>query len=62
MFFQDFNCSRSLKCPLHIGFYALRVGVSVMELKCAELFINHTIQRKHYISIAHTGNFIMYMR
>ena len=35
MFFQDFNFflySRSLKCPLHIASYALRIGMSVMEL------------------------------
>ena len=35
-FFKDFNfCldfSRSLKCPLHIASYAMRIGVSVMEL------------------------------
>ena len=27
-----FLYSRSLKCPLHIASYALRIGVSVMEL------------------------------
>ena len=30
--FQIFLYSRSLKCPLHIASYALRIGVSVMEL------------------------------
>ena len=35
VFFQIINIifiySRSLKCPLHIASYALRIGVSVME-------------------------------
>ena len=26
----------------------------------SEFLISHTFQRKHYISIAHTGHFIMY--
>ena len=34
--FQDFNffeiLDRSLECPLHIASYALRIGISVMEL------------------------------
>ena len=30
--FLIFLYSRSLKCPLHIASYALRIGVSVMEL------------------------------
>ena len=35
MFSQDRNSflyARSLKCPLHIASYALRIGVSVIEL------------------------------
>ena len=48
--FQDFNFC--CKCPLHIASYALRIGVAVMELYKA---LNHTFQRKRYISIAHTG-------
>ena len=51
---------RSLNCPLYIASYALRIGVSVMELLGSEFFIRHIFQCKHYISIAHTGNFIMY--
>ena len=31
-FFQDFKFLLSLKCPLHIASYALRIGVSVVEL------------------------------
>ena len=34
---------------LHIASYVLRIGVSVMELECAEFLISHTFQRKHYI-------------
>ena len=51
-FFQDLNFgySRSLKCPLHIAFYALRIGV----------FVSHTFQHKHCIFIAGTGNLIIY--
>ena len=49
-----------MKCPLHIASYALRIGVSVMELKGSEFLISHTFQRKHYISIACTGNVMMY--
>ena len=61
MFFQDFNFflySRSLKCPLHIASYAPRIGISVMELPGSEFLINHTFQRKRYISITRNGNFI----
>ena len=29
---QDFKYSRSLKCPLHIAPYALKIRISVMEL------------------------------
>ena len=31
-----------------------------MELYSSECLISHTFQRKCYISIAHTGNVIMY--
>ena len=52
-FFQDLNFgySRSLKCPLHIAFYALRIGV----------FVSHTFQHKHCIFIAGAGNLIIYV-
>ena len=43
--------SRSLKCPLHIASYALRIGVSVMELKVSEFLISNRFQRKRYIPI-----------
>ena len=43
-----FLYSRSLKCPLRIASYALRIGVSVMD---SEFFIASV-----YISIARTGN------
>ena len=39
--FPDFFYSRSLKCPLHIASYALRIGVSVMELLGSEVFISY---------------------
>ena len=62
-FYQDFNFfflhSRSLKCPLHITSYALRIEVSVMELYGSGFLISHT-HFKRYSSIARTGNFIMY--
>ena len=38
--FQIFY-SRSLKCPLHIASYALRIGVSVMELLGSEVLISY---------------------
>ena len=62
MFFvvEDFNFlskySRSLKCPLqcpHIASYALRIGVSVIELYGFKLAIHFKARR--------TGNFAMYM-
>ena len=31
-----------------------------MELQGSEFLISHTFQHMRYISIAHTGNFIMY--
>ena len=31
-----------------------------MELQGAEFLISNTFQGKHYVSIAHTGNFIMH--
>ena len=40
--------------------YALRIRVSVMELEGSDFFISHTFERKRYISIARTGNFITY--
>ena len=43
----------------HISSYALRIGISVMEYG-SEFLISCTFQRKHYISIARTGNVIMY--
>ena len=52
--------SENLKCSLHIASYALRIGVSVMELPGSEFLISHAFQRKPYISIARTGNFIIY--
>ena len=36
---QFFIYSRSLKCPLHIASYALRIGVSVMELFGSECLL-----------------------
>ena len=54
-----FYC-RSLKYPLHIASYALRIGVSVMELKGSEFLISHTFECKHDISVARTGNVIMH--
>ena len=54
--FQDSNkYSRSLKCPLHIAFYALRIEVSIMELYGSEFLISHTYMYQH-ISNARTGN------
>ena len=47
--FNFFRYSRSLKCPLHIASYALRIRVSVMKLQDTEFLISHTVQRKHYI-------------
>ena len=46
MFFQDsiFLYSRSLKCPLHIASYTLKIGVSVMEL----LFNYISTQELHF--------------
>ena len=32
-----------------------------MELQGSEILISHTFQRKRYISIARTGNFITYV-
>ena len=49
--------STNLKCPLHIASYALRIGVSVMELQGVEFVISHIFQRKRY---TRTGNFNMY--
>ena len=45
---------RSMKCPLHFASYALRIGVSVMELQSAEYFISPYIstQALHF-SCAH---------
>ena len=66
MFFQDFIFFwvdiRSLKCPLHIASYALRIEVSVIELYMlgSEFSISHTFRRRRYISIARTGNLILY--
>ena len=57
---SKFLYSRSLKYPLHIASYTLRIRVSVMELKGTEFLINHTFQCKHYISIVRTENFIMH--
>ena len=37
--FQIFVYSRTLKCPLHIAFYVLRIGVSVVGSEC---LISHT--------------------
>ena len=48
--------SRSLKCPLHIALYALRIEVSIMELYGSEFLISHTYQHKSYISNARTEN------
>ena len=31
-YFKLFDDLESLKCPLHLACYALRIGVSVMEL------------------------------
>ena len=60
-FLKSFNFySRNLKSPLHIVSYSLTIEVSVMELKGAELLISHAFQRKCYISIARTGNCMMY--
>ena len=42
-------------------FLRTEIGVSVMELYCSECLISHTFQHKCYISIAHTGNVIMYI-
>ena len=54
--FRFFKYSRSLKCPLHIASYAMRIGVSVMD---SGFSISHTFLFKRYTSIARTGNFIM---
>ena len=53
--FQNFYVSRSLKCPLHIASYTLRIGVFVTELYGAEFVISLIFQRKRYIPIARTG-------
>ena len=51
--------ARSLKCPLHIASYALRSEYP--SSSCEALNFSLAIhQRKCYISIARTGNFIMY--
>ena len=59
-FFFKISNLGSLKCSLHIPSYALRSEVSVMELQGSEFLISRTFQLKRYISIARTGNFIMY--
>ena len=41
--FQIFGYYKSLKCPLHIASYALRIGVSVMESEGSEFLINASI-------------------
>ena len=57
---SNFLYSRSLKCLLHIASYALRIGVSAIELYDSEFFISHTFELKCYICVVRTGNFIMY--
>ena len=49
--------SRSSKFSLHIASYALRIGVSVMEVLGSEVLINYAFQRMRYTSIVHTGYF-----
>ena len=59
VFFQYFNFLKIFY--LDIASYEPRTGVSVTMLYDAEFLISHTIQRKRYISIARTVNFIMYV-
>ena len=40
---SNFWIFKSLKCPLHIASYALRIGVSVVESEGSELLINASI-------------------
>ena len=40
---SNFWIFKSLKCPLHIASYALRIGVSVMESEGSEFLINASI-------------------
>ena len=56
-FFYILEVRKCLKCPLHMTSYTLRIEVSVRELQGAEYLISHT---QALISIARTGNFIMY--
>ena len=56
--FSRFFYSRSLKCPLHIASYTLRIGVSVMELLGSEVLISYAFQMMRYISIVSTGYFV----
>ena len=55
MFFQDFKLIYKSALLL-----TRRESEYLSWMKCSECLISHTFQRKCYISIARTGNFIMY--
>ena len=64
--FQDFNFFssyfRSLKCPSTHCFLHTENRSICHGVVSSEFLISHTFQRRSYISIARTENFIMYAR